>query len=117
MLKIYGIKNCNTVKNALNWLTEHQIQFHFHDYKKDGIDLEQLENFLQKFGHEKLINRRGTTWRQLSAAEQNAVIDNKSALQLMVEKPSVIKRPIVDLGTLQLLGFDEEEYKKTFAAK
>lgn len=117
MLKIYGIKNCNTVKNALNWLTENNIQFHFHDYKKDGVDAVQLEKFLQKLGHEKLVNRRGTTWRQLSAAEQNAVIDNKSALQLMVEKPSVIKRPIVDLGTQQLLGFDEEEYKKAFAAK
>ena len=117
MIKIYGIKNCNTVKNALNWLTEHQIQFHFHDYKKDGIDLEQLEKFLQKFGHEKLINRKGTTWRQLNSEQQNSIIDNNSALKLMIEKPSVIKRPIVDLGQQQLLGFDAEEYKQKFATK
>ncbi len=113
MIKVYGIKNCNTVKNALNWLTDNQIQFHFHDYKKDGIDLEQLQKFLEKFEHEKLINRRGTTWRQLSAAEQNSVVDNNSALELMIAKPSVIKRPIVDLGNEQLFGFDAEEYQKS----
>lgn len=114
MIKLYGIKNCDTVKNAINWLTEHQIAFNFHDYKKDGIDLEQLEKFLQKFGHEKLINRKGTTWRQLSVEEQNKITDNKSALKLMIEKPSIIKRPLVDLGDKQLLGFDAKEYAAQF---
>lgn len=114
MIKIYGIKNCNTVKKALTWLTEHKIEFQFHDYKKDGVDQKQLEKFLQKFGHEKLINRKGTTWRQLSTVEQASVIDNKSALELALLKPSVIKRPIVDLGTKQLIGFEVSDYEKEF---
>lgn len=114
MIKIYGIKNCDTVKKAINWLTEHKIEFQFHDYKKDGIDQKQLEKFLEKLGHEKLINRKGTTWRQLTPEQQESVTNNKSALALMLEKPSVIKRPIVDLGNKQLLGFDAEEYAETF---
>lgn len=101
----------------MNWLCEHQIEFQFHDYKKDGVDQKKLEIFLQKFGHEKLINRKGTTWRQLSAGEQNAITDNNSALQLMLSKPSVIKRPIldfVDSADKPLIGFEVTEYEATF---
>jgi arsenate reductase len=110
MIKIYGIKNCDTVKKALNWLLEREISFQFHDYKKDGVDAKKLQEFLEKLGHEKLINRKGITWKKLSAEEQSKIIDNKSALKLMIEKPSVIKRPIIDLGSKQILGFDADEY-------
>lgn len=110
MIKIYGIKNCDTVKKALSWLAAHKIEYQFHDYKKDGVDEEKLKEFLEKFGQEKLVNRRGTTWKQLSKEEQNKITDSKSALKLMLEKPSVIKRPIVDLGSEQLVGFDVREY-------
>lgn len=91
------------------------IKYQFHDYKKDGVDEKKLKEFLEKFGFEKLLNRKGTTWRQLSAEEQNKIIDNKSALKLMLEKPSVIKRPIIDTGTRQLVGFDVEEYKNLWS--
>lgn len=114
MIKVYGIKNCDTVKKALQWLTDQAIEFQFHDYKKDGVDEKKLREFLEKFGNEKLVNRKGTTWRQLTAEEQNKITDNKSALKLMLEKPSVIKRPIVDLGSKQLIGFDVKEYEKSF---
>ena len=106
MIKVYGIKNCDTVKKALSWLTNQGVEFQFHDYKKDGVDEKKLEEFLEKFGHEKLINRKGTTWRQLSLEEQRRVVDNKSALKLMLEKPSIIKRPIIDSGSRQSIGFD-----------
>ena len=111
MIKIYGIKNCDTVKKALNWLTENHIEFHFHDYKKDGVDQKKLAEFVEKFGFEKILNRKGITWKKLDKAEQEKICDNKSAIKLMLEKPSIIKRPILDLGNKQLIGFDEEEYK------
>lgn len=118
MIKVYGIKNCDTVKKSLNWLSEHQISFEFVDYKKVGVDQKKMVQFLKKFGHEKLINRKGTTWKQLSLDEQNNVVDDQSALELMLLKPSLIKRPIVDLGVdlgdEQLLGFDEEQYRQFF---
>lgn len=114
MIKIYGIKNCDTVKKSLNWLSEREISFEFIDYKKVGVDQKKMAQLLKKFGHEKLINRKGATWRQLSLDEQNKVIDNQSALELMLLKPSLIKRPIVDLGDEQLLGFDEEQYRYYF---
>lgn len=110
MIKLYGIKNCDTVKKAMNWLSDNNIKYQFHDYKKDGIDEIKLAEFTEKFGWEKLLNRKGTTWRQLTAEEQNKITDNKSALKLMEKKPSIIKRPIVDLGSKQLIGFDIDEY-------
>jgi arsenate reductase len=117
MIKLYGIKNCDTVKKAIKWLVDHGVEYQFHDYKKDGVDRTKLAEFLQKFGFEKLVNRKGTTWRQLSEVVQKKIIDDKSALELMCEKPSIIKRPIVDLGAKQLIGFDVAEYETTFEKK
>jgi arsenate reductase len=116
MTKIYGIKNCDTVKKAVKWLDDNGVKYQFHDYKKAGVDMIFLAEVVQKFGWEKLLNRKGTTWRQLSAEEQSKIIDNKSALKLMQEKPSIIKRPIVDLGAKQLVGFDVSEYEKVFCS-
>lgn len=112
MIKLYGIKNCNTVKKAVDWLTENKVNFQFHDYKKEGVDVKKLEEFVAKNGLEKLINKKGTTWKQLTAEQQNQANDKKLAIKLMQEKPSVIKRPILDLGQKQLFGFDEKEYKE-----
>jgi len=114
MIKIYGIKNCDTVKKALLWLDINNIQYQFCDYKKNGVDAKKLEEFLKNFGHEILVNRKGTTWRQLDAQEQAKITNNQTALKLMLEKPSVIKRPIVDLGSKQLIGFDVKEYEEVF---
>ena len=114
MIKLYGIKNCDTVKKAISWLIDNGKEYQFHDYKKDGVDQKKLAEFTEKFGWEKLVNRKGATWRQLSVIEQGKVIDNKSALILMQEKPSIIKRPIIDLGEKQLIGFDKDAYQKLF---
>jgi arsenate reductase (glutaredoxin) len=111
MIKLYGIKNCDTVKKAIKWLADHDLEYQFHDYKKDGVDRVKLAEFVEKFGWEKLINRKGTTWRQLGEVEQKKIINDKYALKLMCEKPSVIKRPIVDIGSKQLIGFEVEEYE------
>ena len=108
---LYGIKNCNTVKNAIDWLNKNKIAFEFHDYKKQGITPAKLNAWSKQVGWESLVNKRGTTWRQLDDAEQNKITNEKAAIALMMEKNSVIKRPLIEEGDkVLLLGFDEEEY-------
>jgi arsenate reductase len=115
MLKLYGIPNCNTVKKARDWLTGNHIEVQFHNFKKDGITAELVNNWLQQTSWEKLVNRAGTTWRNLSDAEKAAVVDSASALTLMLNKPSVIKRPLLVRGEEILhIGFDEAAYAKAF---
>ena len=110
---IYGIKNCNTVKSALDWLTRNDVKFEFHDYKKSGITETKLKAWTKQIGWESLINKRGTTWRQLDENTQNKVVDNESAIALMLEKTSVIKRPLIEKdGNVLLLGFDEDAYEQ-----
>jgi len=110
---VYGIKNCNTVKSAVEWLTKNKIEFEFHDYKKSGITASKLSDWSRQVGWESLVNKRGTTWRQLDEASQKKVTNEKSAIALMLEKTSLIKRPLIEKnGKVVLLGFDEDEYKK-----
>ncbi|MCB6185359.1 ArsC family reductase [Leeia sp. TBRC 13508] len=113
-ITIYGIPNCNTVKKARVWLTDHQVDATFHDFKKQGVTEEMLAKWLTHFPWEKLVNRAGTTWRQLTDEQKAAVNDNASAIALMLEKPSVIKRPVIVEDNIALLGFDEAAYSKTF---
>lgn len=96
MLTVYGIPNCDTVKKAVTALKENQLPFTFHDYKKHGIGPEKLALWLTQQPKEILINRAGTTWKKLSDEQKNAIQDNESAIALMLEKPSVIKRPIIE---------------------
>lgn len=110
-MKVYGITNCNTVKKGIEWLKQNKLEFEFHDYKKKGISREKLADWIKTFGWENLINKKGTTWRKLSPEEQQKVVDADSAIALMMEKPSVIKRPIIETEGKLLIGFDEEEYK------
>lgn len=110
---VYGIKNCNTVKSALDWLKKHKVEFEFHDYKKLGITKAKLAEWSKQVGWESLVNKRGTTWRQLDEAVQKKVTSEKAAIGLMMEKTSVIKRPLIEnKGKVILLGFDEIEYDK-----
>ncbi len=110
---VYGIKNCNTVKSAIEWLNKNKVEFEFHDYKKSGITSSKLSDWSKQVGWESLVNKRGTTWRQLEEADQKKVTNEKSAIALMMEKTSVIKRPLIEEnGKVLLLGFDEAEYKK-----
>src|SRR6478735_12197166 len=109
---LYGIKNCNTVKSAIDWLNKNKIAFEFHDYKKLGITPAKLSAWSKQIGWESLVNKRGTTWRQLDEAAQKKVTNEKTAIALMTEKNSVIKRPLIEDGDkVILLGFDEGEYK------
>src|SRR6188472_3407815 len=113
-MTVYGIKNCNTVKSALDWLKNHKVEFEFHDYKSKGITESKLKDWSKQVGWESLVNKRGTTWRQLDEAVQKKVINEKTAIALMIEKMSVIKRPLIEgKGKVLLLGFDETEYKQT----
>ena len=110
---VYGIKNCNTVKSALEWLKKNKIEFEFHDYKKSGITASKLSEWIKQVGWESLVNKRGTTWRQLDEVIQKKVTNEKAAIALMMEKNSVIKRPLIEQnGKVVLLDFDEDEYKK-----
>ena len=114
-MKLYGIPNCNTVKKARDWLDSHGIAYDFHDFKKQGLDAKTAENWLTQYPWEKLVNHAGMTWRNLSDAEKSAVTDNTSAINLMLNKTSVIKRPILEDGNKVLaLGFDETTYKQIF---
>ena len=112
---VYGIKNCNTVKSALDWLKKHKVEFEFHDYKSKGITDAKLKAWSKQVGWESLVNKRGTTWRQLEEAVQKKVTNESAAIALMREKTSVIKRPLIERdGKVVALGFDEDVYGKVF---
>ena len=114
-MTVYGIKNCNTVKAALDWLKRNKTELEFHDYKAKGITEEKLKEWIKQVGWESLVNKRGTTWRQLDPAVQEKVTNEKEAIKLMMEKTSVIKRPLIEeRGKIAALGFDEADYKKKF---
>jgi Spx/MgsR family transcriptional regulator len=111
---IYGILNCDTMKKARAWLDGHGIAYDFHDYKKAGIDRAHLEAWSKKVGWETLLNRAGTTFRQLPDADKQDVTERK-AIDLMLAQPSLIKRPVLDLGGGKLLvGFKPESYEVAF---
>jgi arsenate reductase len=112
-MKLYGIPNCSTVKKARSWLAEHHVKADFHDFRKDGVDGALLNGWLAEVPWEKLVNRSGMTWRNLDEQAKAFVQDNASAVKLMTEKPSVIKRPVlVENGKILSLGFDEAAYQK-----
>lgn len=108
---MYGIKNCDTIKKARNYLSTSGIDFHFHDYRADGLDVALLQSFIDQLGYDVLLNTRGTTWRQLPEAERDAIRDAASAKALMLAHPALIKRPVLAApdGTL-LVGFKEPVY-------
>jgi len=113
MKTVYAIPNCNTVKKALDWLKANKVNFEFHDYKKKGITATQLTNWCKQLGCEALINKKGATWRQLPKEIQESISTQKAAIALMMEKTSIIKRPLIEEdGKILTLGFDEAEYKK-----
>jgi len=113
MLTIYGIKNCSTMKKAFAWCDEHDVAYTFHDYKKLGVPREHLRHWCQELGWKSLVNSRGTTWRKLSATEQDIATADQ-AVALMQEYPSLIKRPVVEAKTMRgqqlLVGFSAEEF-------
>jgi len=114
MITVYGIPNCDTVKKARAWLAERGLEVAFHDFRKQGVPAELLPAWLETFGRDKLINRTGTTWRKLDEAAKAAVVDDAGATSLMLEQPSVIKRPVVQWPEGQwTLGFSAEAFEKS----
>ncbi|SHM86712.1 ArsC family reductase [Roseibium suaedae] len=105
-MKVYGIKNCDTVKKARKFLEEAGVAYSFHDYKKDGVDAEKLRQFVSEFGWEMVLNRKGTTWRKLDDETQDGVTNAETAIEVMLEHPSTIKRPIAEGKNKILLGYD-----------
>ncbi|MFD1697401.1 ArsC family reductase [Roseibium aestuarii] len=105
-MKMYGIRNCDTVKKARAFLDEAGISYQFHDYKKDGVDEEVLQAFVGEFGWDTVLNRRGTTWRKLDDEVKDGVTDAASAVAVMIEHPSTIKRPLVQAEGRRFTGFD-----------
>lgn len=117
-ITVYGIKNCNTVKSALKWLTENRVDYHFHDYKTKGIEESTLKRWCAEIGWESLVNTRGTTWRQLDPETREKVNNQSAAISLMKEKTSVIKRPLIESGGKVLaVGFEPDTYKKVIGRK
>ena len=114
MLKVYGIPNCDTVKKAMVWLKNKGIAYEFHDYKKLGISEAKLKEWLTQVPYDKLVNRAGTTFKKLTDEEKAKITDNASAMALMLEKTSVIKRPIVESDKILAVGFKAEEYDTIF---
>ena len=108
-ITIYGIKNCDTMKKARAWLDQHGVAYEFHDYKTAGIEREQLERWAREVGWETLLNRAGTTFRKLPDKDK-AAITEKKAIALMLDQPSMIKRPVLEAKRKLIVGFKPETY-------
>ena len=111
---LYGIPNCDTVKKARTWLADHQQDFVFHDFKKQGLSREIVAGWLKHLSRDVLVNRKGTTWRALSDERKAAIVDDEAAIALMLENPSVIKRPVLDKAGAFSVGFSDAQYQQIF---
>ncbi|MBL4802427.1 MAG: ArsC family reductase [Emcibacter sp.] len=108
MIKIFGIKNCDTIKKARAWLTERELEYQFHDFRKDGLEREILESWVKELGLDLVLNKRGTTWRKLSD-EQKDSLTEKGVIDLLLEQPAMIKRPVFDFGDMRRIGFSKKD--------
>jgi arsenate reductase (glutaredoxin) len=111
VVRIYGIKNCDTMKKAFAWLESHKLAYEFHDYKKAGVPAGKLKEWAAKAGWDKLVNSRGPTWRKIPEAEK-AGLDERKALALLEKNTSAIRRPIVEAGGRLLVGFDPAQFDR-----
>jgi Spx/MgsR family transcriptional regulator len=115
-ITIYGIKNCDTMKKARAWLDKRGVVYEFHDYKTAGIERSQLEGWARDAGWETLLNRAGMTFRKLPEKDKEGLTEKK-AIALMAAQPSMIKRPVLDVGGKLLVGFKPEQYEKSFGER
>ncbi|MFC0348577.1 arsenate reductase [Undibacterium danionis] len=120
-ITLFGIPNCDTVKKARTWLEQQAIPFDFHNFKKEGLSAEQVELWLKKIDFDTLINRKGTSWRALSEEQKNQAASKAGALALVLENPSLIKRPVLQIGDNTLdyvgVGFSDQLYSSIFQEK
>lgn len=113
MITLFGIKNCDSIKKARNWLTDHGIEYQFHDVRSDGIEAASIDQWIDQLGWETVVNRRGTTWRKLDSSIQDSCgRDNITAL--LLEHPAMIKRPVLDIDGEISIGFKPDLYKSIF---
>ena len=114
MVTLYGISNCDSVKKARAWLQNHDIEYRFHDFRKDGLNQAKLKSWMSNIEWETLLNKRGTTWRQLDETNKESI--NKSrAIKLMVEQPTLIKRPVMEFQQSVFVGFKPDTYQSIFS--
>lgn len=113
MTRLYGISNCDTIRKAKKWLDGKHIDYQFHDFRKEGLTRKQLTQWCDELGWENLLNKRSTTWRNLPDEAKNAITQDK-AINIMLEQPAIIKRPVLDLDKRRVIGFNEKEYKAIF---
>ena len=116
MAIIYGIKTCDTMKKAFDWLSSHGIDYRFHDYRAEGIDAASVRRWCSRFGWEKVLNKASTTFRDLPAEEKTG-LDQDKAIALMLRQPTMIKRPVLEAGDTLLLGFKPAVYQEELANK
>lgn len=110
---IYGISNCDTVKKAKNWLDSHNLDYQFHDFRKDGINKDIINGWLNTVAWDKILNKRSTSWRNLDASTQQA-INATNVVDLLVENPTLIKRPVLDVNDIITVGFNSDTYQGIF---
>jgi len=113
MITLYGIKNCDTVKKARDWLLKNNVEYRFHDFRADGLDKAQVKNWISEIGLENLVNKRSTTWKELDENIKEQ-FSEKNADAVIAENPTLIKRPLLDTGKQKFVGFKETEYTKIF---
>ncbi len=114
MTIVYGIKTCDTVRKATAWLKKHHVDFRFHDFREDGIDKKKLGNWCDIAGWETLVNKKSTTWRGLTEAQQAGITNKKAAITILQEHPTLIKRPVIEHNQSLLVGYDEKKLETTF---
>lgn len=113
-ITVYGIPNCGSVKKARTFLEDKSLHYEFHDYKKSGINETKLNSWCQEFGWEKVLNKKGQTWRNLGDEVKALVTNQTSAVKLMLKNTSAIKRPIIETEKGNLIGFEENQYNSFF---
>ena len=111
MLTLYGIKNCDTVKKARRWLEDHGVEYQFHDFRQDGLEKNQLTSWVESLGWETLVNKRSTTWRNLSDSDKK-ITTSPQAIKLLLANPTLIKRPVTKTNKMLLVGFNDEQFNK-----
>ncbi|MEP7141517.1 MAG: Spx/MgsR family RNA polymerase-binding regulatory protein [Ferruginibacter sp.] len=111
-ITVYGIPNCDIIKKTLDWYKKKNIGVNFHDYKKYGIKKEKLAQWCKEVGWQLLLNKKSTTWRSLSLDEQQKVTNEKAAIKLMMEYTTIIKRPVVEMNSKLIVGFNEKYFTK-----
>ena len=114
LITLYGIKNCDTVKKARNWLDLHGVDYRFHDFRENGLERETVQGWIEELGWENLVNRRSTSWKALDEATREQM-NEQSALAAIMTQPTLIKRPLLDTGHERFTGFSAASYQKIFS--